>query len=92
MAFRSFCSAATRQLAEFAKAWREFPLVGHENRKSLLDGKADRAPRTDQLLFVTRECRLPIRIEGAAKEGEEGVVHGCRCPIRPDWSYKSKGS
>jgi hypothetical protein len=67
--------AAAGQLAHFAEARRQNPLIGNQDRQPLLDWESHGAARADELLFVAGKCGLAIRIEGAAEEREKSIVH-----------------
>jgi hypothetical protein len=75
-----FGRAPTGQLADFMETGRKFALIGYEDGKPLLDGKANRAPRADELLLIAGQSGLAIGIEGAAQMSEEGIVHGFDVP------------
>jgi hypothetical protein len=69
-------SAATRELAQFAHAFRQLTFIGNEDGQTLLDGKADGATRADELLLIASESGFALGIERAAELREKGVIHG----------------
>ena len=73
---RSTGGAATaREPVGGADAGGKFAFVRDQDGKAVLDRELYATPGADQHLLFAAECRLATRVEGAAEECENGVVH-----------------